>query len=979
MTSRQLEDLYNTISAKLYRLNIAKTIETDAAVKFKLDYQIAETNAELKNVEDQLDGRTKQHLANPYRGLSAFREQDEPFFFGRDGYVEQIHQAVLNQPFTAILGASGSGKSSIIYAGLMPRLRRTPRSQGGSWLIANFRPGQEADRHDPFIALSETLTPLLHPELHNDRIELRKRINNMAAGFKDNAFSLLQIVSDILRAADEDRLLLFADQFEELYTLCADEPERHAFLEVLLQAIRNASAAQNFRFILTMRADFLNKAITYRPLADVLNPNSSFEGSQGDVPFPSDERQPQPTPKSPPKRGLNNPIIILGPMNPDELRDCITRPAQRAEIRLAAGLTQRILDDVAAAPGHLPLLEFALTRLWEEQTDNGLTHAAYEAIGGVEKALADQANHVFDHLSAIEQECARRIFIQLVQPGAGTEDTRRLASREDIGDIPWDLVTKLADKRLIVTGGSKDGGETIEIVHEALLRHWHRLNDWMQADRAFRTWQERLRASLKQWQELNRDESALLRGALLAEGQEWLTQRPNDITATEKAYLQAAIDARDRELLAEQERQAKMLQLEQDKAQQAEEGLRKQKTLRNFIMGAAAIAVLVAILAGVQWIKAQRALDDVITANRVRIKTVLDVTAVDLLEQGRYADVLPILDEAAELGVQPERIRLEYANIAFIYSHRPDYAAKAVEIIKRPLVRGESGLDLSGFSGQALDGDAIRAAIRDVLGADVYQRELMDKYFPQMIAVPGGEYMMGLQEDDPYAKYFQQGEFRETPAHKVTVPAFQMGKYPVIGYQYRLFYFCQVDGDDPPNKGQTQPLTAPVTHVDWYDAVKYCAWLNTQLTNLGKVSEPSPGYRLPSEAEWEYAARSGGKNEFWAGTRDGGTLKDYAWYVDNSDSHIQPVGLLKPNGLGLYDMSGNVFEWCADHWQQGYDGAPTDGSARINSVDDTLRLLRGGAFSGNAPNCRVASRSGDNAVDRNGSVGFRVSFCAART
>ncbi|MCP4285492.1 MAG: hypothetical protein GY792_13715, partial [Gammaproteobacteria bacterium] len=142
-----------------------------------------------------------------------------------------------------------------------------------------------------------------------------------------------------------------------------------------------------------------------------------------------------------------------------------------------------------------------------------LTHAAYDEIGGVERALTSHAEGVYESLNAREQERAKHIFVQLVRPGEGTEDIRRIANYADIGEENWQLVTKLADARLVVTGGSEETGEEVEVVHEAMIRGWQRLREWVEADREFRTWQERLRFAMRQWGTNNCDEGVLLRGA----------------------------------------------------------------------------------------------------------------------------------------------------------------------------------------------------------------------------------------------------------------------------------------------------------------------------------------------------------------------------------------------------------------------------------------------------------------------------------
>ena len=144
--------------------------------------------------------------------------------------------------------------------------------------------------------------------------------------------------------------------------------------------------------------------------------------------------------------------------------------------------------------------------LWEGQERGWLTHRAYERIGRVDGALARYADRVFDGLNEDDQEAARRVFVQLVRPGEGTEDTRRVATRADVGAMNWPLTALLADKRLVVTGSEPVTGEaTVEVIHEALIQRWQRLRGWMASDRAFRAWQEGLRIAVRQWQESEQD------------------------------------------------------------------------------------------------------------------------------------------------------------------------------------------------------------------------------------------------------------------------------------------------------------------------------------------------------------------------------------------------------------------------------------------------------------------------------------------
>ncbi len=450
----------------------------------------------------------------PYRGLFAFREQDAKFFFGREKFTEQLVAAVQRQQLVVVIGSSGSGKSSVVFAGLVPQLR-----QQGHWLINSFRPGER-----PFRNLAAALVPLLETQM--SETDQLVEINKLAMAFGEGNITLQDVVTRILEKHSSTRLLLVADQFEELYTLCKDGLECQLFLDRLLEGLNKEP---NFHLVLTLRADFLGYALSYRLFADA----------------------------------LQNADVKLGPMNRQELQDAIAKPAQMLGVRIEEGLTERILEAVENSPGNLPLLEFALTQLWAKQRNGQLTHDAYEEIGGVEKALASYAEEVYRRLSEVDRHVVQRVFIQLVRPGEGTEDTRRLATRAEVGEDNWDLVTRLADVRLVVTGQDEGvGEETVEIVHEALIREWGRLRGWMESDRSFRTWQERLRAARRQWEATGNDDGALLRGAPLAEAEDWQQRRLGELSPEERVFIQLSLALRDREKSQREHMQKRELALE---------------------------------------------------------------------------------------------------------------------------------------------------------------------------------------------------------------------------------------------------------------------------------------------------------------------------------------------------------------------------------------------------------------------------------
>ncbi|WP_414623221.1 hypothetical protein [Calothrix sp. CCY 0018] len=443
-----------------------------------------------------------ENLPCPYRGLFHFGPDDADVFFGREVFVQELFVATQTRNFIPVLGASGSGKSSVVLAGLVPKLQNE-----GHWLFTHFRPGSE-----PFYALAEALVPLY---TSGDSTTQIVQTSKLAKSLGNGDITLPNILSHIQRQHPNHRVLLIADQFEEIYTLCADNKIRHSFLDTLLASFQSCSAQSQYNHVLvaTMRADFLGNALSYPQFGEL----------------------------------LRNTDIKVRSMNREELTQVIEKPADKLGVSFEAGLVQRILDDVEDEPGNLPLLEFALTELWKRRKRKQLTHAAYEEIGEVKGALARHADENYRKLSKTEQEQVQRIFIQLVRPGEGTEDTRRLATKAELSQANWGLVKQLADARLVVTSRNADNQETVEVVHEALIRNWGELRQWMDTDRSFRVWQEGLRSRIHQWEETQRDEGALLRGAALAEAEEKLKQCQDHLAQGEEEFVKKSIILRDRE------------------------------------------------------------------------------------------------------------------------------------------------------------------------------------------------------------------------------------------------------------------------------------------------------------------------------------------------------------------------------------------------------------------------------------------------
>jgi WD40 repeat protein/class 3 adenylate cyclase/energy-coupling factor transporter ATP-binding protein EcfA2 len=392
----------------------------------------------------------------PYKGLVPFEADDTDIFFGREQLVEDLAGRLETAPFLAVVGASGSGKSSLVRAGVVPELQR----RDGSLSVAVFLPGER---------------PLVE-----------------------------------LTAAGEARLVV-VDQFEEVFTLCRDEDERSAFIDALLDA-----AERGTRVIVALRADFYGHCAAYPRFAAVLKHEQE----------------------------------LVGPMSEEELRRTIERPAEHAGLLLEPGLVEAILRDVAGEPGALPLLSHSLLETWKRRSGRMLTLIGYLQAGGVQGAIAKTAETVYrEALSPEHQALARNIFLRLTELGEGTEDTRRrvaiaeLTPRPDqLRDVD-DVLRTLADARLVVIGEG-----TVEVAHEALIRHWPTLRSWLDEDREGRLVHRRLTEAAQEWDATGREPALLYRGTRLASATDWAGAHDSELNELEREFLTASRDAELREI-----------------------------------------------------------------------------------------------------------------------------------------------------------------------------------------------------------------------------------------------------------------------------------------------------------------------------------------------------------------------------------------------------------------------------------------------
>lgn len=423
----------------------------------------------------------------PYQGLAAFQPEDAAWFFGRAEMAGRLRERVERLPLVGLFGASGSGKSSLLRAGLVGAL--------------------EADRGAASRWRTILMTPTAHPlEELSDR--LAKLSDGDAARLSEeltaDPAALDIAVRGVLAAGPaETRLLLVVDQFEEVFTLCADEAQAFRFVDALLDAAHGPG--RRTTVVLGVRADFLGRITRHPGLTEALR----------------DEAQ-----------------LLLGPPSQSDLREIVVQPAARAGIRLDPELAAVVLADAAAQPGSLPLVSHALLETWRQRTGEELTAATYRACGGVRGALAQTAEGAYQRLGR-QQDLARRIFLRLAVLGDGTEDTRRPITRAELNGLAPDqalaeVLDLLARARLIVLDG-----DSVQLAHEALIRAWPRLHRWLTDDRASLLVHRRLTDAAQHWQALDRDPGALYRGTQLQTARAWAAEHPGEANHGEADFLRA--------------------------------------------------------------------------------------------------------------------------------------------------------------------------------------------------------------------------------------------------------------------------------------------------------------------------------------------------------------------------------------------------------------------------------------------------------
>jgi WD40 repeat protein len=548
----------------------------------------------------------------PYRGLRVFDVEDAPFFFGREALVEwllnELRPAAAGHKvnrFLAIVGSSGSGKSSVARAGLLAAIKRGDIHGSSGWPVAICRPGP-----DPIESLAIALSRIAN--FGQRASALADLIVELQKGGKTLHLTARRILPD---NASDMRTVVVVDQFEEVFTICRKDELRDAFISNLLYAAKVAEGQT--LVILTMRADFYGKCATNAELAAALSDHN----------------------------------FLVGPMTEDELRRAIELPAQLAGCEFDAGLVEWLLRDVHNQPGALPLLQHALLELWSKREGRRLTAKAYKEIGQLEGALQRRADSILNAFSKDEQELCRRTFLRLTQPGEGTEDTKRRASMQELLSLSGksaaeeEIVQKLADASLLTTEGDISQKHAfVEVAHEALIRNWPQLRKWIDADRAGLHTRTRLTETTRNWKNSGCDAAYLYNGAPLAVAEEWAGLHSGELSADEAEFLRSSLEAQKQREAKELEAAHRIARAEAARAEEAEKRAIEQKEAASKLQhravaaaGAAVAALILLAISVVMWRAAQE---------QARIATVQRAAAE---EQARVATVQRLAAQSSAL------------------------------------------------------------------------------------------------------------------------------------------------------------------------------------------------------------------------------------------------------------------------------------------------------------------------------------------
>jgi WD40 repeat protein/DNA-binding CsgD family transcriptional regulator len=493
----------------------------------------------------QASGRLPE-LDNPYKGLRSFQSADAQNFFGREKLtqklLDRLQENVEYQRFLAVVGPSGSGKSSVVKAGLIPALWHGDLPGSENWYGIDLLPGAHP---------IDELEVLLFQIATDKGMNIREQLERDDRG--------LIRVANMLLPDEGSELLVIIDQFEELFTLVENETERLHFLKLLRAAVTDKRS--KVRVVVTLRADYYDRPLQYAEFGDLMRDR----------------------------------VETVLPLSAEELERAVTEPANRQGITFEDGLVSRIVSDVHYQPGSLPLLQYALTELFERRDGRTLTQAAYQEIGGTGGALANRADEIYLEQNDDGREMIRQLFLRLVTLGEGAEDTRRRVQRTELLAITPDpeIMDELIDLYAVSRLFSLDNDPStrrpiVEVAHEAILREWERLRNWLNESREDIRQQRIVARAAIEWSAHGQDISYLLTGSRLEQLEEWYEVTALNLTPGEQMFITASMDERDQRRLADEQREARESRLEQ-------RAYNRLRALVGVFAGAALIAIILLV------------------------------------------------------------------------------------------------------------------------------------------------------------------------------------------------------------------------------------------------------------------------------------------------------------------------------------------------------------------------------------------------
>jgi WD40 repeat protein/serine/threonine protein kinase len=580
-------------------------------------------------------------MINPYKGLRPFEEADVDDFFGRENLVrkllERLETPTTLKPsatpreispyrFLAVVGPSGSGKSSVVKAGLIPALRRGFLPGSSSWLITQMTPGDSPMR-----------------QLEDELLQVASRpVTDLQKRLRENSRGLAHILPELFTDSKSE-ILLVVDQFEEIFTRSTDEAERVLFLESLRNAVTTSDS--RLRVIITLRADFYDRPLLYSGFGALMQQRTE---------------------------------VVL-PLSPTDLAQAIIGPAERIGVTLERGLPMEIAAEVADQPGALPLLQYALTELFERREGRILTRSAYKSLGGVMGALTRRAEELYNLLDKAGRQAAKVLFQRLVTLGEGTEDTRRRTQRSELDTLSpqVSMVIELYGRARLLSfdRDSITRSPTVEVAHEALIREWHALREWLNENRESIRQQQHLTLTAQNWDSGNRDPGDLYRGARLIQATEWTATHAQELNPLEREFLAASTGQARREeeeRLAQQQRELEAAQklAETEKARAEEQSLAARKLSRRGRYLIAALGLSIVLLVIAAWLGVQanhQRLSAEQNFNRSeRLRLAAEASA--LLLSGADMEAAPLLSlESLKLGYTQEADATLQRAMTFVY------------------------------------------------------------------------------------------------------------------------------------------------------------------------------------------------------------------------------------------------------------------------------------------------------------------------